>query len=794
MIVNTEGPANAKIFLVGEAPGKDEDLLGRPFRGYAGKTLDKLLIQAEIYRAECLVGNVAREKPPANKISYFFEDTKCTIPKPKLQEWMRQLKVEIETYRPNVIVALGATALWALTGQKYISKYRGYVMESTLCPGFKVIPTYHPQNVNYEWKNYFPTVLDLRKAKFHSEFRDIPQDKRVLCTDVKLTDFIEYCRELLAHPEWEKVVLDVETVRPGTHIEILGLAHSSNFAMNIGLIKNKTPVLNENEEVELWDWVSEVLQKKKVIIHNAQFDDLVMLYNHGIKCNVYMDTLVAAHALWPELPRDLGYLGSLCLDIPVWKTTSSAHPYLYNAGDCAATYGIAEFFEKQLEKQGVRNTFDFEMKQIEVAEMMQIQGIEANLEIREQLSKECNDAVITTGEALSEILKIKVYDSLTKKSVTSSPKQLQKILYIDLSLPVQYKRRKHADEPKKITTDAEALKKLANLYPENPLLNLLLEHKKFMKLRKFIDVPLSPTNRAHTSYNITGKKDNKDDKKVDEEGRKSFGRWSSSESIILPYGSGNLQNVPAKAREMYAAPDGWEWAQGDLVQAEAVVVAYLTDDKPEKALFKARRAASIEEKSKFDVHRMTASRMFGIKLEEVTDKQRKVGKTLRHAISYDAGPTVIASRVGCSTNEAKRLKEMYHDAKPKLRVWYAELQAQLAKNRTLITPMGRKHKFLDRWGDDLFRSAYSFLPQSTVGDIVNEALVKLYHKYGHLFNITIQLHDAIYCMYPIEMREVVLGAMKECMTRSVIINNEEMVIEVDFKVGPSWGKQEDYLF
>src|SRR5664280_1830162 len=145
MIVGTEGPPDARIMLVGEAPGKDENILGRPFVGYAGQTLDNLLGQAGIARYQCLVTNVAREQPPANKISYFFEDRKCTIPKPKMQAWIAKLKEEIELYKPNILIALGATALWALTGEKKISDFRGYILPCSLVPGRKVLATYHPQ-------------------------------------------------------------------------------------------------------------------------------------------------------------------------------------------------------------------------------------------------------------------------------------------------------------------------------------------------------------------------------------------------------------------------------------------------------------------------------------------------------------------------------------------------------------------------------------------------------------------------------------------------------------------------
>ena len=106
MLVHTEGPADAKIMIVGEAPGEEEDRVGRPFVGYAGRTLDNLLGQASIPRYQCLITNVARERPPGNKIMYYFEDSKCTIPKPKLAAWIDKLASEIRLYKPIIVIDL----------------------------------------------------------------------------------------------------------------------------------------------------------------------------------------------------------------------------------------------------------------------------------------------------------------------------------------------------------------------------------------------------------------------------------------------------------------------------------------------------------------------------------------------------------------------------------------------------------------------------------------------------------------------------------------------------------------
>ena len=154
----------APIFLVGEAPGTDEDRLCTPFVGKAGRLLNKLLDQAGINRAEVSIANVARNKPPGNKISFFYEDSKCTTPTKIMLKWIEELKQEIIRVNPNIVVALGATAMHALTGQKGMMENRGYIQPCTLVPGKKVIVTWHPQKVGYEWKLGFETIMDLREG------------------------------------------------------------------------------------------------------------------------------------------------------------------------------------------------------------------------------------------------------------------------------------------------------------------------------------------------------------------------------------------------------------------------------------------------------------------------------------------------------------------------------------------------------------------------------------------------------------------------------------------------------
>ncbi len=784
MKVLTEGPPDAKIMIVGEAPGKAEDECGKPFQGAAGQTLNNLLGQAGIARYQCLVTNVARERPPANKISLFFEDKKCTIPKPKLLLWIKELQDEIKLYKPNIIIALGATALWALTGEKKISDFRGYVLPCTLVPGRKVLATYHPQAVNYDWKLYFQTVLDLRKALRHSSFPEIPESKQLFLPNVTAREFINYMKMLIAHPEYDKLSVDVETIQPGSHIEELGLSHDPNFGMSVFILKGRAPALPEKDELLLWQTFAILVACKKIIMQNGAYDTGVLWHNNHILIeNIWMDTLIAAHICWPELPRDLGFLGSVCLDVKPWKGSSKTQEY--NPADAANTFGIAEVLWEEVKRQGSVAQLVFEMNLIPVSLLLQLQGIKVNREKQKELVEKWTET--------RSKLKVELDRVIGREINFNSSKQMCQLLYVELGLPPQYKRRKSIEEVRTMTTDANALRTLARLVPNNPVFNLIIAYKKAdLLVRQFLDIKLSPEDKVHTSYNITGaaSDDEEDTKKT----KRSFGRWSSSASIILPYGSGNLQNIPPEARKMYRAEPGWKIIQADYSQAEAVVVAHLTGDQKLMKMFVDSFGLSKDEKKSYDIHKMTIALMLGCDPSEVTPEQRTAGKTIRHAASYSAGPQVLANRLGIKMKQAKELMELYHKANPHLKMWYQQIQEELKRSRTLTNLFGRKHRFLDRWGDSLFRSAYSYIPQSTVGDLLNTALLKIYYnipKLDYTLNILLQLHDAVYITVE---EQNVMEAIK-CLRKNMLItlqhNNIEFQIDMDFKVGDSWAEGED---
>jgi len=777
--IKTTGPkdGSAKIMFLGEAPGEDEDRRGLPFVGRAGKTFDKLLASANIDRHRCIITNVAREKPPGNNILHYFQDKKGFFPKPILVEWLALLREEILTYNPNIIVALGNTALWALTDERGIGKKRGTIGTTSLVPGQKFLATYHPQKVNYDWTMSFTVALDLRKAAKHAEFPETPEENRNFIVKPTLSEWEEYCNFLLERNL--PFAVDIETSRRTGHITRIGFSHEPDFAMSLKILSGDTPNFPENDEIRVWDIISEVLEKIPTIYHNATYDTGVLWHHHRIHCKTHMDTMIAGKNLWPEAPKSLAYYTSICLDYPEWKSLSVVDQGIYNCYDVANTMALAIIFEGEggVFSQRMKNplnkdlytVYQSDVAQVELATFMQLRGIYVDNEKRESIKKECKEEILSIEEKLRVI---------TGKDINyKSHTQVKNLLYIDLGLPVQFQKRRSVNEDKKITSDEKALTKLCKK-TSNPIPPLILKHRNLTKqVDSFLQIETSPESRVHTSYNITGSK---------------FSRWSSSKSIILPYGSGNLQNIPHSSRVFYTAKPGYSIVGADYVQAEAVVTAYLSYDRSLIQLFEESFGMSPSERKKsHDVHRYTASQMFEILMKEISAEQRRVGKTLRHAMNYVGGPGVVAEQLDIPLAKAKSLRDLYLDKNKPLVNWHKRVKEEVRQNRVLINCFGRPHRFLGPWGDELIRSAISFNPQSTIGDLLNKAFVRIYDAYGAIYTAWLQLHDGLYLEVKDEEIYDCIKSIRPLMLIPFIAGKEEVVVDVDFKVGKNWKEMEE---
>jgi len=131
-VVFGEGDPHAKLMFIGEGPGYDEDMQGRPFVGKAGKLLDKMIAAMQFKREEVYIGNVVKCRPPGNRVPSPDEAAAC----------IGYLRRQIELIHPEVIVLLGATAVNFLLGRREgITRLRGKWLSYN---GIPVMPTFHP--------------------------------------------------------------------------------------------------------------------------------------------------------------------------------------------------------------------------------------------------------------------------------------------------------------------------------------------------------------------------------------------------------------------------------------------------------------------------------------------------------------------------------------------------------------------------------------------------------------------------------------------------------------------------
>lgn len=344
---------HCKIVLVGEAPGKQEEVYGRPFVGAAGDQLNQLLADSGIMpgnlkdpfteRSQYVsIINVFSKRPPAddnsilsicakrkdlpNKgVGYPFPAlTDGFYIKPEFLPELDRLKAELEELKPNIVIALGGTALWALTQCVGLDKFRGTVMESTLVPGLKMVATYHPASLFRVWNRRPILVADLMKAKAESERPDITRRSRKIYLEPTLADLDEFYE--LHLKDAEQTAFDIEN--PREIISCISFAPSPDLAIVVPFEDERKPAnsywATRAEEISAWKWVNKVLSTSKCLIaQNGVYDNAHLTAASCPARNFHEDTMLLTHSLMPEDKKGLGYLGALYCNESPWKTMTS---------------------------------------------------------------------------------------------------------------------------------------------------------------------------------------------------------------------------------------------------------------------------------------------------------------------------------------------------------------------------------------------------------------------------------------------------------------------------------------
>ena len=721
------GPSNAAITLVGEAPGEREERLGQPFVGSAGYLLSTVLKTAFIPRSECYITNVVKERPPNNNIKVFIDLAKKNIVEtPAYKEYVTYLKEELDAIKSNIIVAFGQTALYALCGyHDRITQRRGSIYESLLLPGRKVIATFHPASALRVYLNQYLIIHDLKKAKTESEFPEIRRTERMLITEPSFTEAAAFLDTLETGQE---VAFDIEVINE--QVSHISFASSTYYSMCIPFISKGQSYFSLDKEAFIWHKIALILENPHIrkIAQNKIFDSHFLYRRYGIRVHNCDDTMIGQAIIMPDFKKGLDFICSIHTTEPYYKDEGKKWRGMeggekvfreYNAKDSAVLLEAFPSIKQSLEMLNNIEVYERQSRIVEPLIFMQERGIRMNVE---GIKKKCEENKNKIEELTAELY------SICKTELNyASPKQLADYFY-------NKKGQKPYTKDDRVTTDETAMIRLARKGFKEADIILQLRRLSKMNSNYYNTDKISLDGRLRTAFNPVGT---------------VSGRLSSSESI---FGEGNnVQNQPHEVNEFMIPNDGNLMFSIDLSQAENRVVANIA---PEPKMIQAFLDG--------DVHELTAEMIiflyYGGKvppdinvrsispLGNGTHDWRFWGKKANHGLNYGQGYKKFALQNQLQERDAKMIVDGYFQMYPGVKSYQKWVIGELyAKGRRLTNPLGRSRIFFERWGQELFNSAFDFIPQSTVGDIINGRGLN-YIYYSSKFKPVIlinQKHDSI---------------------------------------------------
>ena len=814
------GSPTARIMLVGDCWSSYEDQSLEPFSGPAGVELNKMLHEARIMRSECYATSLINARPPRDDIGAWIATKKKDVTRahvalrerqvlPCIVEGYQSLLREIDLIKPHVIIALGPWSMWALTGESGIKKWRGSQLE-TLSTHYKCIPTYHPTYVLRDWAARAITVNDLKRAAKEAHtphysnipkwnFHVRPNFSSCLCT---LTDLYNRAK---AGELW----IDVDIETRGGHIACFGISWSRVDALCIPLmcIEDLEGYWNAQEEARIVWMLKQLLTHPNVKcrLQNGLYDCQYTYRSWGWIPNVGQDTMISQHTCFAALPKSLAYIASMYADYYVyWKDEGKTwaaelnedQEWSYNLKDCVYTREAGEVLQQTVKALRLEEVERTQQSLFYPVLKAMIKGIRVIPEAKAKLAFDVQEE-LSKREAF-------LYRVLGHPINVSSPLQMQTLFYEDLGQkPVLTRTVAGNHSFMRPTVNDEALSTIATREQLlRPVCNAIADIRTLGKLlNDFILMPVDRDKRMRCSFNIAG-----------DAGGKSAPysyRLSSSKNA---FGSGgNLQTIPSqKSKSMgkaakrgsmsFALPDircmygpdpGFTMFDMDLDRADLQVVVWEIDDEMLKAALHMGA----------DIHLLNVFALDGVDpppLEELVEThpryadhrgprkhKREFAKVFCHATNYVGSPRTIAGHTGRTVHEVDTAQKKWFGAHPGVKLWHKRVEEQIQKRRYVENAFGYRWYIFDRL-DGLLPEAVAWIPQSTVGNVINKAWLNIDANMPET-HVLVQVHDSLVGEFPTHRRAHCLEGLKK-NSQILIPYDDPLYIPVGIKTSEvSWG-------
>ena len=699
--VPSAGSQTATLAVVGEAPGKQEVVEGKPFFGPSGQIVERLLERMGRTREDTFLTNLTSCRGYDDK-----------IPQAAVEACSDRLVGELQSLPLTDTILLGSPATKAFFGrQAVLGEMRvGPPKMNAYLPGVRVIPTYHTAACLRN-PQYFPDVqTDFGKVgqPFVSDWKE---PHAYILDDVE--DVVEYFNSFTGKP----VAIDIETayekdssfVHPSEQEVIcIGVATDGE---NVGIIPKH--MFQDPEKLEIIKpHLKKFLELNNLICHNGKFD-LAVLSQYA-NARLFFDTMLAAYALDErKMSYSLSNLAVEELGAPIWKDVVKEYGnfndipedilYKYNAFDVCNTFRLFEKFHTDLEEDETLDLHDFLCRSSDTLMEMEMNGFAVDMDHQEMVDAELETLIEEATEELVQLTGNPKHNSNSWQKVKYALKEIFGVMYVpDTTVETIEKIRDKAakDGDQKLYRFCEAH----------------LKFKQNSKLRstyvKTIRARLHD-GKIHANFQLI---------------RTTTGRLSCTQP--------NLQNVPRnKTIKNQYVPHNREnyLVQADYKAAELRALAYLAKD---------RYMQEVLSDPNRDMHSEVAERIFG---SNFTDEQRLYAKRVVFGVNYGMEEFKLAAMLDVTRWEAAQYIETWFDMIPDVNRYYQGLEHKVSTEYVLQSPFGNKRR-VDFVSDDnigkIYKECRAFLPQNIASNINLEAANRV-RDAGYGYTLRNIIHDAI---------------------------------------------------
>ncbi len=568
---------------------------------------------------------------------------------------------------------------------------------------------------------------------------------------------------------------DTETTgTDANNSELVGIS----FALKPGEAYYLPVSENYNEAVELVKEFKAVFEDENIekTGQNLKYDISVLKwYDLEVKGKLF-DTMLAHYLIEPEQRHGMDFLaekylnyrpvsydavtekkGSKQLNMREVQQKRLNDVVNYAAEDADITLQLHEKLEPQLKEFGVRKLFDeIEMPLVPVLSSMEAEGVKLDVGVLKTISKQLEGEI--------ETVENEIYELAEERFNIGSPKQLGIILFEKLNITKNPKKTKTAQ----YSTGEEILSKLEH---KHPIVAKILDYRSLTKLKStYVDaLPqlISPRDgRLHTSYN---------------QAVTSTGRLSSTNP--------NLQNIPIrteKGREIRKAfvprNEDYVLLAADYSQIELRIIAELSRDKGMMEAFI----------SGMDIHTATASKVFGVSLDQVTKEMRRNAKAVNFGIVYGISAFGLSEQLSITRSDAAEIIQTYFAEYPGVRQYMNESIEFAKKNGYVETMMGRRRYLREINSGNANirgfaeRNAINAPIQGSSADMIKIAMIKIFNEMTRQnlkSRMILQVHDEL--VFDVHKKEI-------DQLKQIVVTNMKNAIEmtvpivVDSNTGNNW--------